>query len=249
MIWYFLIFPFLVAKKASIPSFFIGNFTWKSIYDFYLKDQSHPVIKELKEEYGMANRSLVTPLAMEMPELNHQQNINLIARRGMNIRKTLNKDFHIPEENKLVFFYSGNQGIENVRSSLVQKIKGYTFISFYPLPIPSDNFIFLNNGSYPHQDIMASSDIALIKPGYGMVSEALVNSVPIIYPPREDFAEYFAFLKKFEQSGGTELIGRDDFESGAWEETLLKTSDKGYKKTFASNGAIECKQIIEAESN
>lgn len=238
-------FPFWVAKRSSIPSVFVGNFTWKGIYHFYLKDETHPVIKELSEQYGMADLSLITPLAMDMPELNNKTKINLIARKGKNIREKLNRKFNIPEENKLVFFYAGNLGAEKVCSRRIGLIKGYTVISFYPLSSLSANYIYIKNGSIPHQDIMASSDIAMIKPGYGMVSEALVNNVKIVYPPRPDFAEYFAFLREFEFSGGTQLISRDDFEIGNWQEALSLIKEKKYKINYSSSGAKECKKFIE----
>ena len=238
-------FPFLVAKRASIPSVFIGNFTWKGIYNFYLKDNSHPIIQELIDQYGMADRSLITPLAMDMPELSIQKKINLIARKGSNIRDQLNRKYNIPSENSLVFFYAGNLGTGKVCSDLIRKIEGFTFISLYPLGIPSDNYVYLENGNFHHQDIMASSDAAMIKPGYGMISEALVNNVPIIYPPREDFAEYFAFKKEFEISDGTLQISREDFEKGNWREALSKIKEKKYKKQYSSKGAQECKKIIE----
>lgn len=242
-------FPFLVAKKASIPSVFIGNFTWKGIYNFYLKDDSHHIIQELTEQYGMADLSLITPLAMDMPELNNQKKINLIARTGTNIRNKLNRDFNIPEENKLVFFYAGNLGAEKIRSELIGKIEGHTIVSFYPLDSPPDNYVYLKNGSYLHQDIMASSHIAVIKPGYGMVSEAFANNVRIIYPPREDFAEYFAFKKEFEISGGTLLMSREDFEKGNWQEPLSRIKNTSYKKKYSPDGAKKCKEIIERLSS
>lgn len=238
-------FPFLLAKKASIPSVFIGNFTWKGIYGFYLKDDFHPIILELAEQYNLATRSLITPLNMDMPELNNRKKINLIARIGKNIRDKLNLKFNIPEKNKLVFFYAGNFGSGNIRSRLIGNIPGHTFISFYPIDSPPDNYIYLENGSYPHHDVMSSSDIAMIKPGYGMVSEALVNNVRIVYPPREDFAEFHAFKKEFEVSGGTLLIGREDFEKGNWQEALYQIEYKKYNKNYSSNGAEECKKIIE----
>ena len=238
-------FPFVVAKKASLPSLFIGNFTWKGIYQLYLKNDSHPVIQELTGQYGMADQSLITPMAMDMPELNNRKKINLIARRGKNIRDELNQKFNIPEKNKLVFFYAGNLGAGNVRSGLIGDIPDHTFISFYPIDSPPANYIYLENGSYPHHDVMSSSDLAMIKPGYGMISEALVNKVQIIYPPREDFAEYFAFKKEFEISGGSLLIRRDDFEKGNWQNSLSQIEDKKYNKNYSSNGAEECKKIIE----
>ncbi len=113
---------------------------------------------------------------MDMPELKYKKKISFIARKGVNIRDRLNEDFKIPAGNKLVFFYAGSHGAENIPSGLVEKIEGHTFISFYPLNSPSDNYICLENDIYAHQDIMASSDCALIKPGYGMVSEAMVKS-------------------------------------------------------------------------
>lgn len=238
-------FPFLIAKKASIPSVFIGNFTWMGIYSFFLKDGFHPIITELREQYGMADLSLITPLAMDMPELNNQKKINLIARLGNNIRDRLNHDFDIPKANKLVFFYAGNRGVERIHPELIGKIDEHTFISFCPLDSQPANYILLKSVGYAHEDIMASSDIALIKPGYGMVSEALVNNVPIIYPPREDFAEYHAFVKEFEISGGTRLISRDDFSMGNWHATLLSIEGKKYRKNYSSNGAKECKRIVE----
>jgi L-arabinokinase len=183
---------------------------------------------------------------MDMPELKCQKKISFIARKGTNIRDRLNEDFKIPAENKLVFFYAGNHGVGDISSGLVGKIKGHTFISFYPLNSSPDNFICLENDIYAHQDIVASSDYALIKPGYGMVSEAMVNNIPIIYPPREDFAEYFAFVQEFENSGGVLLINREDFIVGNWQEALTSMNDIKYKNNYSSTGAIECARIIES---
>jgi len=239
-------FPFLIAKKTSLPSVFIGNFTWKGIYSFYLKNEGHPIIQELAEQYGLADKSLTTPLSMDMPELKDRKKISFIARKGANIRERLNRDFKIPEENKLVFFYAGNHGAGNIPSGLVGKIEGHTFISFYPLDSPPDNFICLESDIYAHQDIMASSDCALIKPGYGMVSEAMVNNIPIIYPPREDFAEYFAFVQEFENSRGALLIKREDFDTGNWMGALSSIKGLKYRKNYSSNGAIECARVIES---
>lgn len=238
-------FPFELAKICSIPSVFVGNFTWKGIYESFITEKNHPVIKELESQYKLATLSLVTPLAMNMPELLHIKKISLIARKGINIRARLNHELNIPSDTKLVFVYPGNLGFENVSSEQVQKSEGYFFISFYPLTTEVTNFFHIPVGSYKHEDIMASSDIALIKPGYGMISEALVNEKPIIYPPREDFSEYFAFTDEFAFSGGTVRIDRDDYEKGNWGKALNEIKSVHYKKSYAATGAAECKKEIE----
>ncbi|MFQ5559686.1 MAG: hypothetical protein ACE5FU_03750 [Nitrospinota bacterium] len=234
-------FPFCVAKEASIPSLFIGNFTWKGIYSAYLKEKNDSVLCELAAQYSMATSALITPLAMDMAEFSCSRKIGLIARQGANVREKLNTAFGIPKKNRLVFLYPGNLGLENVDPMALEQLAEFSFISFYPLKREIKNYIFLQNGEFLHQDIMASADVALIKPGYGMISEAMVNETPFICPPREDFVEYFAFLAEFEHSGGAVIINRDDYESGNWRSAIHLALDTPYKKKYLPTGALECK--------
>jgi len=39
-------------------------------------------------------------------------------------------------------------------------------------------------------DVLASSDVVITKPGYGILSDCVANARPIIYAEREDFIEY-----------------------------------------------------------
>ena len=42
-------------------------------------------------------------------------------------------------------------------------------------------------------DIMAASDAVVTKPGFGIVSDALVNRVPVLYSDRGEFREYAVY--------------------------------------------------------
>jgi hypothetical protein len=39
-------------------------------------------------------------------------------------------------------------------------------------------------------DVLASVDLAVSKPGYGILSDCVANAKPLVYAEREDFIEY-----------------------------------------------------------
>jgi hypothetical protein len=79
----------------------------------------------------------------------------------------------------------------------------------------------------PHEDLVASVDLVISKPGYGIVGECLANGTPLLYGPREEFAEYAALdaaLSEF--AGGLKVSGKE-FVQLEWKETLGRVPARG----------------------
>jgi len=72
----------------------------------------------------------------------------------------------------------------------VSAMASYTFLTVHPLAWARPGFVALDRRDFPYHDVMASCDIVVTKPGYGVLSDCAVNSKPIVYVEREHFREY-----------------------------------------------------------
>ena len=50
--------------------------------------------------------------------------------------------------------------------------------------------VAVDGRQFPYADVMASCDVVVTKPGYGVMQECAVNDKPMVYVEREDFREY-----------------------------------------------------------
>jgi L-arabinokinase len=66
----------------------------------------------------------------------------------------------------------------------------YEFFCVDPLDYPGSCIHSIDRHQISFADIMASCDIVISKPGFGLVSECIVNNKPLIYADRGNFAEY-----------------------------------------------------------
>jgi UDP:flavonoid glycosyltransferase YjiC (YdhE family) len=63
-------------------------------------------------------------------------------------------------------------------------------------------------------------DGAIVKPGYGVFSEAIAHRVRTLYLPRENFPEVPIMLEDFKKIGLGSVIPREDFYAGRWRRAL-----------------------------
>src|SRR6185369_6200003 len=61
---------------------------------------------------------------------------------------------------------------------------------------------------FSYVDILAASDVVITKPGFGIVSDALVNRIPVLYGDRGEFREYGVLARGLRSRGRAKYIPR-----------------------------------------
>jgi UDP:flavonoid glycosyltransferase YjiC (YdhE family) len=83
------------------------------------------------------------------------------------------------------------------------------------------------------------------KIGYGVFSECQLNGTPLIYLPREDFAEYPVLEKAIIEWGHGFCLSSDDYCSLNWEKALEEVLLRKRPRPHRSDGPRICAQEIE----
>jgi L-arabinokinase len=72
----------------------------------------------------------------------------------------------------------------------IESCTDYEFFTVLPLEWRRSNIHPLNRERVTFSDVVASADAVVSKPGFGIVSNCVVNRKPLVYADREDFLEY-----------------------------------------------------------
>jgi L-arabinokinase len=208
--------PLAAAQRSGIPDVAIGNFSWDWIYEAYAKTdfQWEYFVEKFRAVYEQTGLLLRLPFAPPMEQFPNRKDIPLLASPGRprrdqiinSVLETRNKlgnpkivsdsearasDF-LPGSGRpwvLLSFTSLDldfQALEKIRM-----LSGdYEFFCVEPLSFPGSCIRSISRDTAGFADILASCDIVVSKPGFGLVSECIVNSKPLIWSDRGDFAEY-----------------------------------------------------------
>ncbi|MFA6172397.1 MAG: hypothetical protein WC701_01820 [Kiritimatiellales bacterium] len=184
--------PLAAAQRAGIPNVAIGNFSWDWIYADYAED--HPrwnfFSEKFRAVYAKTDLLLRLPFAPPMEQFPNRKDIPLLASPGTVQREKLAAltGADIQKPRVLLSFTSlelGWQAFENISAA-----GDYEFFCVQPLEFPGSCIHAIDRCKICFSDILATCDIVISKPGFGLVSECIVNRKPLIYSDRGDFAEY-----------------------------------------------------------
>lgn len=219
-------FAFAVADALGVPAFCPTNFTWADIYADYVPTEPHfaPIVAELAAQYSRATL-LDTDLALPMPYFTMREHVGLVARTGTDRRNEL-LDALPPDERdkRLALLYAGNWGLPLAWERLADFASDWHFLMLQSPPADETatllNLSILPRVVLPHPDIVASVDLVISKPGYGLVGECLAAGTPLLYCPRSGFAEYAAIDAALVRWPGGYKLPLDAFVALAWQQTL-----------------------------
>ena len=184
--------PLAAAQRAGVPNIAIGNFSWDWIYADYTKDNPRWAffVEKFRAVYAKTDLLLRLPFAPPMEQFPRHKDIPLLASPGRAQRKKL-ATLCGADANKswvLLSFTSLNldfQALEKIR-----RHTEYEFFCVQPMEFPGSCIHSIDRHQVGFADILASCDIVISKPGFGLVSECIVNNKPLIYSDRGNFAEY-----------------------------------------------------------
>jgi L-arabinokinase len=185
-------FPLSVATAVGIPSVCVANFTWADIYQSFVAEEPtfHPIVSRLTEEYQQATLHLDAGFSLPMPYFHRKEQIGLVARSGKSQRDRLLSLIPVEARKKrIALVYVSGWGLP-IAYEKVGGIADWYFVSLDAPQVLPANWTVLDRALMPHPDFVASVDAVLSKPGYGIAGECVRAGTPLIYPPRETFAEY-----------------------------------------------------------
>jgi UDP-N-acetylglucosamine:LPS N-acetylglucosamine transferase len=97
----------------------------------------------------------------------------------------------------------------------------------------------------PFQEVLASVDMVVTKPGYGTIVEAVALRRPVVYVRRYSFADEQSLVDYLHRYGrGTEL-SQADFFAGRWEPAIQAAFDQAVPPPPPSlSGAVEAAELL-----
>ncbi len=185
--------PLAAAQRAGIRNIAIGNFSWDWIYEAYVPQNPQWAFfaEKFRAVYAKTGLLLRLPFAPPMEQFPNRKNIPLLASPGTPQREALAAltGANIQKQWVLLSFTSldfSNWALENIRALS----RDYEFFCVQPLNFSDSCIHAIDRHQISFADILASCDVVISKPGFGLVSECIVNRKPLIYSDRGDFAEY-----------------------------------------------------------
>lgn len=213
-----------VGQAAGVPTIAIGNFSWDFIYEPYV--QSYPdfagLIDEIRASYAKTDILLRLPFHHEMGAFPRQRDIPLVVRRRTAEPEQIRSRLDIrPGDQRSIILVSLRM-YDRVPPRAVQELSEsdeVIVLSFDPLLFDTGGGAHVLGPQWrPSEfpDIVGISDLVISKLGYGIVSECISARTPLMYLPRDDFAEYELLRSGMREVLPSYLMPRDDFLQGKW---------------------------------
>jgi hypothetical protein len=197
---------FEVAQQLDVPSVAIGNFTWDWIYEtqpgFEAIDGLLPLIRTA---YAKATTALELPFAGGFDVFPRVRRMPLVARHATQNRADTRAHFGVPPDRPAALLSFGGYGLPSLDLSSIDCRDNWTIITTdritsktgaippHVVFLPEETFL---GGTFRYEDLVASSDVVITKPGYGIVAECIAAKTPLLYTSRGAFREYDLFVRE-----------------------------------------------------
>lgn len=230
---------FEIARRASLPSVAVTNFTWDWIYRAYVADHPSflPLIEEMESFYRKATLCLSLPFSCPMI-IPNQVPIPLIARISHLDKVEARKRFGLPGTSRVVLLSFGGYGLERLPWEKIARLGDCFFVTTGNASKKEKNLLVLPEVQSHYEDLIRAADVVVSKPGYGIVADVIAHRVPLLYTSRGQFPEYPFLTQTLNQWATSEFIPQEELFQGNLGPYLKRLLDK--EKTWPDvplNGA------------
>jgi hypothetical protein len=243
---------FEIARRLDVPGIGVANFCWHWIYEPYARrfpELTH-VVERVREQEGLASILLRLPFAWDFYCFPNKRDVPLIGRRAARSSAETRKQLGIEADRRVALLSFGGYGLEELGEEKLHRWTDWLFLTTESGRIAgrSGNTQNVNDPSLRYVDLMAASDAVVTKPGFGIVSDALVNQVPVLYCDRGAFREYGMLTRALRSFGRAKFIPRRDLMSGQLGRYLdaLMEIDRPWIPMDISGAEVIAREILSA---
>lgn len=184
--------PLEAAKRAGVPALAAGNFGWDWIYEEFIERDAgwREIVEVFRRGYRQADLLLQMPFSGPMTAFPRRTEIGVTARPGRPRRSELAALTGADPAKRWVLLSFAKLEWGGEALAELSAHKDWEFFSVLPACWPGFVVHAIDRRDVPYSDVLASCDIVVTKPGFGVLAECAVNRKPIVYAEREHFREY-----------------------------------------------------------
>lgn len=239
------------AQEIQIPNIGLCSLNWADIYSSYCNHM--PKAKHLMDTmlgyYNDADEFLIPTPGMPMSNLSNSRVIGTLARLPTGA-PPVKQELNVSADTRLVFVSMGGFALESDREQWPQLDK-VIWIDASSSPCKREDIVALNSLKTPLIDLLAQSDLAICKPGYGLFAECTVNHTPVLYIRRDGWPEEPCLVDWLTQNNNCAELDRQRFCSGQFGDEVLAMLETNthnpYPYTVRPFGVADaCERILKA---
>lgn len=184
--------PLEAAASLGIPRIAVGNFSWDWIYSEFiaLDNRWQSVVDAFREAYAKTDLLLRLPFYGDMSVFPNIEDIPLVASPGKERRDRIADIAGCDRNKKWILLSFTSLDWDEEALARVEGIGACEFFTVLPLAWERKNIHVLDREQVTFPDVVASVDAVISKPGFGILSDCMVNRKPLIYAERQNFREY-----------------------------------------------------------
>lgn len=176
--------PLSAAAAVGVPAVGLTSFGWDYIYQpFVERDRRwQRICDEFRRHYAMATLWLQYPMAAPLDYGAPREAVPLVSRPGSPQRSLIAEQTGARLDRPWVLVWFHELALHS------DSLKDLPF-EFFPrgsLCWSGPNF---HRPAVDFPDLLASVDVVVSKPGFGIISDCVANRKPLVYVPRTDFCE------------------------------------------------------------
>lgn len=239
--------PFLAASEYGVPSLGMSNFTWDWIYQAYAQSDSRwsPLVRWIRESYGACGHFLQLPMHGDCSACPHIEDVPLVARKSTRDPEKTRKILGCEPGKKACLISFAHLHLDEKAQRNLERIDNALFFYKKPLSFHFGNSRCLDAFNLSYADVVAAMDAVITKPGYGIVSDCLVQGTPVIFTDRGFFPEYNILVDEMRRHLATFFLPLEDFYAGEWEPAITALDAlPRLESKVRSDGAEVCARAI-----
>lgn len=178
------------ANQTRVPAVALCCLHWADVFEHYCGDLpgASSVAEQMRAAYATACVFLAPDPSMPMPGLANLRRIGPIARRGEDRRTELRRRLGLDADTRLLLLSLGGVPF-SVDVARWPRLDDVHVIAAMTLQGTHPDVTDAETLQLSHIDLLASCDAVVTKPGYGTVTEAAINGVPMLYVSRDGWPE------------------------------------------------------------
>jgi hypothetical protein len=234
------------AQKAGIPSVALCSLNWADILEHALLLASTQfenvaaqqavspelartgteIVREIRGIYQQADYFLLPTPSMPMPTLTNTRAIGPVCTPGVRQREALALNTQVAEDALFVLVGMGGMPFDLKLDEWPTHMLGKPIYFIVPDNIAQTSkhpqVVAETQTGLSYFDLVASADLILTKPGYGMFAEAAAAGVPVLYVERRDWPEALALTDWLDSVAHCTEISIDVLLRGDFVEEMRK---------------------------